>query len=71
MIYLKIPKEEIGYHIHECKDEFKIDIYDDFFYSKCPICSKSVKLDIEDIRHVLEIGDDFTSSICCEDCSKK
>ena len=71
MIYLKIPKEEFAYHLHECQDDFNVDIYNDFFYSKCPKCDKTVKLDIEDIRHILETGGDFTTSIYCTKCSIK
>ncbi len=63
MIYIK-KKYDNGIEVNS-------EVYEDEFYSACPICGKEVNLDREMLIHVLQEGDMTGTSFYCEECSRK
>ena len=51
--------------------EMKIDIYDDEIYTQCVKCGKEIQVPTEVLQEVLENGDFASTSLYCEECSKR
>ncbi len=72
MIYLKVKKKEFGDLIETTRNDILIEVYEDMFYSTCPLCSKDHNIEFDDLLAGLNSGMDFSgTSIYCDECSKR
>ena len=48
-----------------------IEVYDDEFYSVCPMCGKEERVELETLAEIIDRHGSITGELMCSECSKK
>lgn len=51
--------------------EIKVDLYDDEIFTQCPKCGKEIQVEPEELAEIIKNQGLASTSIYCEECSKK